>query len=317
MGKRNMSSPRPRHFAPRRFGGGIFLLVVTSVIAQPMEDLGENLQATSDLGGAPNSLPRKLATFLMRPVKRSLEREGILNRATRSVEDVESIESLEEELNKKLDLLNEFQERHTRSGKSGFLMRPTREQTATFLMRPTRSDSNSFLMRPTRSDPKLMRYGRSGKSGFLTRPTRGGYPEGVPLRRLTRADQSGFLMRPTREQTAQFLMRPTRADSNTFLMRPTRRNNANFLMRPTRSGSSSSFLMRPTRSISRDHYGEEKIDIDNSGKSILRPTRDVKAASKFPGESSLNNHFLMRPTRNVKPANNDFLMRPTRMGKTH
>ena len=38
--------------------------------------IGENFQATSELGGASNSLPRKLATFLMRPVKRSFGSEG-------------------------------------------------------------------------------------------------------------------------------------------------------------------------------------------------------------------------------------------------
>ena len=37
---------------------------------------GENFQATSELGGASNSLPRKLATFLMRPVKRSFGSKG-------------------------------------------------------------------------------------------------------------------------------------------------------------------------------------------------------------------------------------------------
>ena len=68
---------------------------------------------------------------------------------TRSVEDVESAESLEEEeLDKNQDWLNELEERVTRSGKSGFLMRPTRADIAQFLMRATRSDP--FLLRPTR-----------------------------------------------------------------------------------------------------------------------------------------------------------------------
>ena len=111
-----MSSPRPHHLMPRGFGGGILLLLVTTTVieAQSMEEMGmkfistdiicndmlqqkciwkkvimdakyyilslhftgTNLQATSELGGAPSSLPHKLATFLMRPVKRSFESEG-------------------------------------------------------------------------------------------------------------------------------------------------------------------------------------------------------------------------------------------------
>ena len=47
---------------------------------------------------------------------------------------------------------------------------------------------------------------------------------------------------------------------------------------------------------------------------LSRPTRDVQAAvaskSSSSAESPLNNRFLMRPTREVKPVNNDFLMRP-------
>ena len=41
-----------------------------------LHPLGEHLQANSELGGASNLLPRKLATFLMRPVKRGLDSQG-------------------------------------------------------------------------------------------------------------------------------------------------------------------------------------------------------------------------------------------------
>jgi len=107
-----MSSPRP-HSSKRLCRGILFLWVTAVIEAQAMEDLGEHLQANSELGGASNLLPRKLATFLMRPVKRGLDSQALLNRVTRSVEDTESeVGDLEDSQ----DLA--FEARDTRKGRA-------------------------------------------------------------------------------------------------------------------------------------------------------------------------------------------------------